>query len=67
VLHLSGSGKLVLRTNVRVKVGTQVFDEELRLVGKMFDVFGPVGEPYVSIEPAVGDAERYVGRPLYLE
>ncbi len=67
MLHLSGSRKLVLKTNVRIRAGKQVFDEELRLVGKVFDVFGPVGQPYVSIEPAMGDAERCVGRPLYVE
>lgn len=66
MLHLSGSRKLVLRTNIRVKAGTQVFDEELRSIGKIFDVFGPVSNPYVSIEPAIGDVERCVGRSLYV-
>ena len=66
MLHVSGSRKIVLKTNVRAKIGVQVFDEELRPVGKIFDVFGPVSSPYVSIEPAAGDAERYVGHPLYV-
>ena len=63
---MSGSRKLVLKVKVRVKTGVQVFDEELHPVGKIFDVFGPVGSPYVSVQPAVGDAERHVGRPLYV-
>ena len=67
MLHLSGSRKLILRTNFRARTGTQVFDEGLRLIGKIFDLFGPVNNPYVSIELVIRDAERYVGHQLYIE
>jgi len=66
VLHVSGSGKLILRTKIRVKAGIRVFDEELKSVGRIVDLFGPVKNPYVSVEPAVDELERYVGRPLYI-
>jgi len=64
--HVSGSRKLILRTKIKVRTGMQVYDEELKSVGKIVDVFGPVKNPYVSIAPVVDGLERYVGRSLYV-
>lgn len=66
VIHISGSRKLILRTKIRVRPGIQAFDEELKPIGRIFDVFGPVRNPYVSVEPSVDALETYVGRPLYI-
>ena len=66
VTHVSGSRKLILRTKINVRTGTQVLDEELRPVGKIVDIFGPVKNPFVSVEPAVNDLKNYVGRTLYI-
>ena len=67
VLHLSSSKNLILRTKNKVQAKTPVLDEELHQVGIIFDVFGPVNNPYVSIKPTVNNAERYVGHFLYTE
>jgi len=32
-------------------VGTTVVDEELRTVGSVVDVFGPVERPYLAVSP----------------
>ncbi|GGM30794.1 H/ACA ribonucleoprotein complex subunit GAR1 [Haloarcula argentinensis] len=32
-------------------VGTDVVDEELRTVGSVVDVFGPVERPYLAVSP----------------
>jgi rRNA processing protein Gar1 len=66
VLHLSGSKKLILQTKTKIKTGVQVFDEGLKPVGIILDVFGPVENPYISIKPSIEQPEQYVGRPLYL-
>ena len=66
VLHVSGSRRLILKTLVKIKVGTQVFNEDLRFVGKVVDVFGPVNNSYVAVEPLMGSMDLYIGRPLYL-
>jgi len=67
VMHLSKSGKLILRSKTRVGTGFVTMDEELRSVGTVFDTFGPVGNPYISIKPSVDDPKRYVGRILYVD
>jgi len=65
VLHLSNNRHLVLRTKVKVKTKSPVLDEKLTQVGLIFDVFGPIDNPYVSIRPTVSNPERYVGHFLY--
>lgn len=47
-------------------MGIQVFDEELKHVGKIVDIFGPVDHPYVSVKSNIDGCECYVGRPLYV-
>ena len=42
-------------------------DQDLKDIGTVFDVFGPVGNPYVSVKPSVRDPSRYVGQLLYVE
>ena len=64
--HISGSRKIILRTNIWVRTGMQVYDEEVKVIGRIFDVFGPVVSPYVSIDPSVDKLDQYIGRSLYV-
>ena len=64
--HISGSRKIILRTKIWVRTGMQVYDEEVKVIGRIFDVFGPVGSPYVSIDPSADKLEQYVGRSLFV-
>jgi len=67
VLHLSNSKKLILKTKVKVRTGTKVLIAKGKLVGRVFDIFGPIKDPYVSIDPSVKDPDRYIGRVLYTQ
>ena len=66
VLHVSKSKKLILRTKVKTKIGMQVLDEELKPIGRIMDVFGPLKSPYISVAPIIDGFQRYVGCPLYI-
>jgi RNA-binding protein len=47
-------------------VGASVVDENLRTVGRVVDVFGPVERPYVAVSPGEGVAAAdLLGRKLY--
>jgi RNA-binding protein len=47
-------------------VGTTVVDEELRTVGSVVDVFGPVERPYLAVSPNDGvHLPALVGKVLY--
>ena len=65
MLHVSASRKLILRTKIKINVGKQVYDEDIKSIGKVVDIFGPVENPYVSIKPSIYELEGYVGRFLY--
>ena len=63
--HVSNSRKLIVRTKAQVKIGMQVYDEGLKTVGRIFDVFGPIKNPYVSIVSTTNGLESYIGHLLY--
>lgn len=67
VLHLSKSGRLILRSQTKVKLGSVAVNEDLKNIGTIFDVFGPAENPYVSIKPSVRDPSQYVGQLLFVE
>ena len=67
VVHVSmNSRNLIVKAETTPRVGDPVFDSKLRRVGVVFDILGPVSNPYVSAKPEVDNPERYVGKPLYL-
>jgi len=45
----------------------EVYDENLKPVGKVYDILGPVSSPYASIEIDNNiPPEKFVGKVLYL-
>lgn len=67
VLHISSnSGNLILKAEMNASIGEPVTDRENRVVGRVFDIFGPVSSPFISVKPEVDKPEKLIGRPLYL-
>jgi len=48
------------------KIGETIVDENLRTVGKIFDLFGPVSSPYVAIRPTILKTEELTNKTLYI-
>mgnify|MGYP000430345333 CR=1 FL=1 len=65
VLHISSSGKAVIRAESIPKIGDTVLDEKLRPVGKVFDVIGSVASPYVEVTVDIKTPRRLVNHVLY--
>lgn len=65
VLHLSRSAKLILKTKINVTTRTKVLVANGKSIGYIFDIFGPIANPYISIAPSVKDPDKYIGRVLY--
>ena len=49
ISHISNSGKLIGRSSETPPSGAFVFDKDKKKIGKVFDVFGPTRNPYISI------------------
>jgi len=65
VVHISSNGNIILKADNVPRIGDQATDENLKAVGTVFDVFGPVSNPYVAVRPSVDDSTRFVQRVLY--
>ncbi len=51
-LHVSAAQNLILRAEGEApRIGETVFNDKLKPVGVVYDIFGPVSKPYISIKP----------------
>jgi len=66
VLNVTPSQNIVLKVDKPPKLGAQVIDENLQVVGRIFDIIGPVSSPYAIIRPSVSYPERLVKKQLYV-
>ena len=66
-LHLSKSGKLVVKGALTPKTGGKLYDETGALVGTAVEVFGPIKTPYVSVRLAKGvDSEKLLKQKIFI-
>jgi RNA-binding protein len=66
VSNVTPSQNMVIKTENSPKMGFEVADENLNVVGKIFDIIGPVSAPYAVIKPSIKDPEKLVNKPVYL-
>ncbi len=63
---MTPSRNVVVKAERLPRMGEKVVDEKLKQVGMIFDVFGPVSRPYVSIKSSTEDTKVLVNRSLYV-
>ena len=66
VRALTPSKNLIVKAEQAPKIGLDVVDESLKVVGRVFDIIGPVSSPYAVVKPSVGEPAKLVNRPVYL-
>jgi len=66
VRALTPSKNMVVKTEKAPKIGSEVVDENLNVVGKVFDIIGPVSAPYAVVKPTVREPAKLVNKPVYL-
>ena len=66
VLHITSSGKAVIKAERMPKIGEAVLDEKQRHIGTVFDVFGPTGAPYVEIDVEAKNSQKIVDSDAYV-
>ena len=47
-------------------MGAEVVDENLKIIGKVFDIIGPVLAPYAVVKPTIREPDKLVNKPVYL-
>ena len=68
ILHQSKNRNLILKSRSipPPELGASVYDAKRRPLGIVVDVFGPVKSPYIEVKPLLADAEKLVGRSVYV-
>ena len=66
VLNVTPSQNIVIKSNKPPKIGVNVVDERLKVVGKTFDIIGPTSSPYIIVKSKIADPKRLVGEKLYI-
>ena len=65
ILHISSNRSIIVKLENIPRIGEIVVDENLKQVGKVFDILGPVSSPYATIKPLVRNVESYRNKMLY--
>ena len=66
VLHVTPSNNIVVKVDKTPKIGATVINEKLKVIGKVFDVIGPVSSPYVVVKPTIESPEKIEAKQLYV-
>ena len=66
VISVTPSQNVVVKLDKAPKTGSAVIDENLKVVGKVFDIIGPVSAPYAVIKPSVAHPEKLAKKQLYV-
>lgn len=61
VLHVAGSGRLIVGLTAPVSEGSILYDSKRRRVARVREIIGPVRAPYASAEPMSSNMRRYLG------
>jgi RNA-binding protein len=66
VLHISKSGRMILKSKVKnIDIGTILIDGKGKRVAKVIELIGPVNAPYISAIPLSDRSKKYIGTKLY--
>ncbi len=65
VLNVTPSQNIIVKVDKAPKMGTPVVDEDLKSVGRIFDLIGPVSSPYAVIKPSIKNPEKLSSKQLY--
>ncbi len=66
VRALTPSKNIIVKTEKAPKIGSEVIDENLKVIGRVFDIIGPVSAPYAVVKPTVSEPVKLVNKPVYL-
>jgi len=65
-LHVSPSRNIIVKVENIPKIGETVVDENLKPIGKISDIFGPVSSPYVAVKPTIREPKKLTNKILYV-
>jgi RNA-binding protein len=65
IIHLAGSGRVIIRLKQQLDEGYFVCDETGRKIAKVTELIGPVASPYASAISMTNNIKKYTGKKVY--
>jgi rRNA processing protein Gar1 len=66
VRALTPSKNIIVKSEQAPRIGSEVVDENLNIVGKVFDIIGPISAPYAVVKPTIREPAKLLDKQLYL-
>jgi rRNA processing protein Gar1 len=66
ILNASSNRNIIVKVECTPRIGETVVDENLKPVGDVFDLLGPVSSPYAAIRPATPTPKNLVNKTVYV-
>ncbi len=66
VLNVTPSNNIIIKSTKIPKIGIDVVDEKLKVIGRTFDIIGPISSPYIVVKPVIKEPKKIVGEKVYL-
>ena len=64
-LNVTPSQSVVVKIDKTPPIGSTVINEKLKVVGKVFDIIGPVSSPYAVVKTTIKDPAKLTNKQLY--
>ncbi len=65
IMHLAGSGRVIVRLVKNVNEGQILCDEKSVKVAKVMELIGPVSGPYASAAALTNNIKKFTGKKIF--
>ena len=65
IMHLAGSGRVIIQLSNKLVEGQILCDEKGTRVAKVMELIGPVRRPFASATPLTNNIKRYIGKSVF--
>ena len=65
IIHLAGSGRVIIRLRRPLEEGNFVCDDTGRKIAKVTEMIGPVASPFASAISMTNNIKKYTGKKVY--
>ncbi|MBT8173200.1 MAG: Gar1/Naf1 family protein, partial [Nitrosopumilus sp.] len=65
IMHLAGSGRVIIQLSKELVEGQILCDEKSSKVAKVMELIGPVANPFASATPLTNNIKKYIGKKIF--
>ena len=65
ILHVAGSGRVIVQLTDKVVEGQLLCDEKGTRIAKVMELIGPVRKPFASATPLTNNIKKYIGKNIF--